>query len=81
LKNKNHDHIIIASVFSGGQTFDRVKMLSDRNASDFQRRAPVSGSRLLGEIGDFGVRKTAQPNTENHRNTPKYTESSNVRRG
>jgi len=49
------------------QTWDRVKTLLDRNVSDFQRRAPVSGSRLFCEISDFGDRKTAQPNTENHR--------------
>ncbi len=80
-KDKNHTDIITAIIFTNGQTWDRVKTLSDRNASDFQRRAPVSGSRLFGEIGDFGDRKTAQPNTENHRNTPKITESSRGRRG
>jgi len=73
--------MIIAKVFAHGQTWNRVKTLLDHNASDFQRRAPVSGSRLLGEIGDFGDRKTAQPNTENHRNTPKITESSRGCRG
>ena len=80
-KDKNHTGIITAIIFTNGQTWDRVKTLSDRNASDFQRRAPVSGSRLFGEIGDFGDRKTAQPNTENHRNTPKITESSRGCRG
>ena len=81
MKNKQHCCSIIAMAVANDQTWDRVKTLLDRNASDFQRRAPVSGSRLFGEIGDFGDRKTAQPNTENHRNTPKITESSRGCRG
>ena len=81
MTSNNQNRIIVANIFTNSQTWDPVETLSDRNASDFQRRAPVSGFRLLGEIGDFGDRKTAQPNTENHRNTPKITESSRGCRG
>jgi len=69
-----HDYITVAIFFANDQTWNRVKTLLDRKASDFQRRAPVSGSRLFRKIGDFGDRKTAKPNTEIHRNTPKHTD-------
>jgi len=76
LKKYNHDRILIAIVITNGQTWDPVKTLSDRNVSDFQRRAQSSGSRLFREIGDFGVPKNARTNTEIHRNSPKHTERS-----
>jgi len=81
IENRNHYRIITAIVLANGQTWDRVKTLSDRNASDFQCRAQSSGSRLFGDFGVFGVPKTAKPNTEIHRNTPKHTERSGGCRG
>jgi len=75
IKNKNHHSIIVAIVITSGQTCDRVKTRLDRNSSDFQRRAPVSGSRVFRDIGDFGDRKNARTNTEIHRNTPKEAAS------
>jgi len=72
LKNKNHYRIIIAIVFTNGQTWDRVNTLLDRNGSDFQRRAQSSGSRVF---GDFGDPKKAKRNAEKHRHTPINTET------
>jgi len=77
LKNKTHYRIVIARIFTNGQTWDCVNTLLDRNGSDFQRRAQSSGSRVF---GDFGDPKNAKRNTDKHRNTPKEVSGAGAER-